>query len=200
MDGVLPVTWDKKAQLSVVCQSLCLDLKCIGTLWNASEVTLVMPCNSACALFQDNLKSCTHLSVIKCEWEALSNNSLHETYWPDLFWNSTMSVACRICTLGLHLNEEPVLTSTVELPLESSVSLISDYLSSIDWICLSMWCKVWCLLWHWRHTCLKSCVIYSKCLQAFQTMSWLLVIIKALFSLHFEKLSHLNLLCDPLQK
>jgi len=43
-----------------------------------------------------------------------------------------MSVASRICFVGLPLNEQYLLTSAVELPLESAGPLVADPLSLID--------------------------------------------------------------------
>ena len=57
LDGVVPVMWDRMARLSVVCQSVCLDLKCTETLWYVSVLTLVMPCICACVWVLGNLKS-----------------------------------------------------------------------------------------------------------------------------------------------
>jgi len=54
------------AQLSVVCQYVGLDVKDIETLWYVSVLTLDMPCISARVSDLDNLKICTHLSVMKC--------------------------------------------------------------------------------------------------------------------------------------
>jgi len=150
MDGVVAVMWDKMVQLSVVCQSVCLNLKSIESLWYVSVLTLDMPCIFACVLVPDKLKRCKHLSVMKCDWEALFNNALHGTYWPDLFWNSTMAVASIVWFLALPLNEQYVLTYAVELPLASAWPLVTDPFSLSDWICLTMCIKVWCLLWHWR--------------------------------------------------
>jgi len=65
---------------SVVCQSVCLDRKYIETLWCVAVFTLLMPCMDARVWVLDKLKSCTHLSVRKCDWVALSNNALHGTY------------------------------------------------------------------------------------------------------------------------
>ena len=93
LDGVVPVMWDKMAQLSVVRKSVCLDLKCIETLWYVSVLALNMPCICACVWDLGNLEHCTILSVLKCDREALSHNALHGTYWPNLFWISTMAVA-----------------------------------------------------------------------------------------------------------
>jgi len=124
VDSVVLVMWVKMAQLSVVCQSVCLDLKYNDTLWYVSVLTKDMPCIVECDWILDNLKRCTHLSVMKCYREALSNNALHGTYWPDLFWSSTMIVASVIWFLGLPLNEKYVLTSAVDLPLASAGSLL----------------------------------------------------------------------------
>ena len=155
LDGVVPIMWDRMAQLSVVCQSVCLDLKCIETLRYVSVLTLDMPCIYACVWVLDNFKRCTHLSVMNSDWEALSNNALHWTYWSNLFSTSTMAVASRMWFLGLLLNEQYVLTSGVDLLLASAGPFVTDPLSLIDWYCLSMCSKVWCLLWHWRHTCFE---------------------------------------------
>jgi len=53
------------AELSVVCQSVCLDLKSIERLFYASVLTLDMPCNFACFRVPSNLRRCTNLSVMK---------------------------------------------------------------------------------------------------------------------------------------
>ena len=63
--GVVPVILDKMAQSSVVCQSVCLDLKCIEVLWCVVVFTLLMPWIDACVWVLDNLKRCTHLSVMR---------------------------------------------------------------------------------------------------------------------------------------
>ena len=138
VDALVPIMWDKMTQLSVVWQSVCLDLKWNETLWNVSMLTLVMPCICACVLVLDNFKRCTHLSVMKCECEEISNYYLHGIFSPDFFWTSTMTLASRILSPGLPLNEEYVLSSTVKLPLPVAGPFISDYLTTIDWICLSM--------------------------------------------------------------
>jgi len=170
VDGVVPMIRDKMAQSSVVCQSVCLDLKCIETLWCVAVFMLLMPCIDACLWVLDNLKRCAHLSVMKCDWEALSNSALHGTYWPDLFWTSTMAVASRIWFLGLLLNEQYVLTSAVGLPLASAGGpLVADPLSLVDWFCLSVCSRVWCLLWHWRHTCFEH-VCWNKVLIAWHDL------------------------------
>ena len=77
--GVVPVMLDKTAQSSVVCQSVFLDLKWIEKLWCVSVFTLLMPWMGTCVWVLDNLKRCTHLSVVKCDWEPLSNMALHGT-------------------------------------------------------------------------------------------------------------------------
>ena len=146
VDGVVPVIWDKMAQLSVVCKSVCLDLKCIDTLWYVSVLTLDMPCIDACVWFLENLKRCTHPSVMKCHWQALSNNAMHGTYWQNLLWTSTMSVASRIWFLGSPLNEQHLLTSAVQLPLASAGPLVIDPIELVDWYCLSMFSKARYLL------------------------------------------------------
>jgi len=142
VDDVVPVMWHKMAQLSFVGQCVCLDLKCIKTLWYISVLTLDMPCICACVCVLDNVKRCTHHSVMKCDWEALSNNPLHGTYSPDLFWSSTMTVASRMWLLGLTLNEKYVFRSAVELPIVSAGRLVTDPLSLIDYISLSTCSKV----------------------------------------------------------
>jgi len=90
----------------VLCQSVCLDLICIETLWCVAVFTLLMPCMDACVWVRDNLKRCTHLSVMKCDCEALSNNARHGTYWPELFCTSTIAVVSKLWFLGLPLNEQ----------------------------------------------------------------------------------------------
>jgi len=146
VDGVVPVIWDKMAHLSVVCKSVCLDLKCIDTLWYVSVLTLDMTCIDVCVWILDNLKRCTHLSVMKCHSQALSNNALHGTYWQNLLWTSTMAVASRIWFLGLPLNEQHLLTSADQLPLASAGPLVTDPFELVDWYCLSMCRKARCLL------------------------------------------------------
>jgi len=78
----------------------------IETLWYVSVLTLQMPYIFAWVCVLYNLKRCTHLSIMKCDWEALSNNILHGIYWPVLFWNSTVSVGSRIWLLVFPLNEQ----------------------------------------------------------------------------------------------
>jgi len=67
VDGVLPVMLERMAQSSVVCQSVCLDLNCIQTLWCVAVFTLLIPVMDACVWVLDNFKRCTHLSVMKCD-------------------------------------------------------------------------------------------------------------------------------------
>jgi len=200
VNDVVSLMWDKIKQLIVVCQSVCLDLKWIETLWYVSGLTLDMPCICACVWVLGNLKRCTHLSVMKCDWEALYNNALHGTYWPDLFWTSTMSVASRIWFLGLPLNEQYVQISAVDLPLASSRPLVIDTLSLIYWICLTMCSKVWCLLWHWRHTCFEHVwFLVNVCMQlklSPDCLAWL----KRCLACIMRNLSHLKILCDILHK
>ena len=100
VDVVVAVMLDKMTQLSVVCLSVCLDLKWIEIVWYVSVLTLEMPYINACVWVMDNLKRSTNLSIMKCDWEALSNNALHGMYWPELFWNSTMAVESKIWILG----------------------------------------------------------------------------------------------------
>ena len=159
-----------------------------------------MPCICACVWVLDNLKHCTHLSVMKYDWEALSNNALHGTYWPNLFWTSTMAVASRMWFLGLPFNKQYLLTSAVELPLTSAGPLVADPLSLVDWICLSMCSKVWCLLWHWRHNYFEHVwflVNGGKQLnQSPDCLAWF----RRCLACILRNLSHLNSLCDPLHK
>jgi len=79
VDGVLPVMLDRMAQ-SIVCQSVCLDLNCIETLWRVAVFTLLMPVMNAFVWVLDNLKRCRHLCGMKCDCEALPNNALHGMY------------------------------------------------------------------------------------------------------------------------
>jgi len=172
----------------ILCKLVCLDLKCIETLWCDAVLTLLMPCIDAYVWILDNLKRCTHLSVMKCDWEALSNNALHGTYWPDLFWTSTMAVASRIWFLDLPLNEQYVLTSAVGLPLASAGGpLVADPLI-ISWLILPVYMQqgMMSLVTLTTHL-LRTCVIPCKWLQAVETKSWLLGMIEVLLSLHFEK-------------
>ena len=171
--GVLPVMWDKMAQLSVVCQCVCLDLKCIETLWYFSVFTLDITCIDACVWILDNIKRSTHLSVMKCDWEALSNNILHGTYCSDLFGYSKIAVASRIWFLGLPLIEKYVLTSAVELPHASAGPLVVDPVSLID--CLPVYVQecVMSLVIITAHL-FRTCVIPCKWLQAIAAESWLL--------------------------
>ena len=200
VDGVVAVMWDKMAQLSFVCQSVYLDLKYIETLWYVSVLTLDMPCICAYVLVLNNIKRCTHLSVIKCYWEALSNNALHGTYWPNLFWIPTIAVASRIWFLGLPLNEQYVLTSAVDLPLASAGPLLTDPLSLIYWFCPSICSKVWCLLWHWRHTCFEHVWLlvngFMQLKQSPDCFAWF----RRFLACILRHLTHLNILCDPLHK
>ena len=46
--GVIPVILDNKAQSSVACQSVCLDLKLIETLWCVAVFTLLISCIDEC--------------------------------------------------------------------------------------------------------------------------------------------------------
>jgi len=167
---------------------------------NVSVLTLDMPWICACVWVLDNLKRCTHLSVMKCDWEALSSNALHGIYWPDLFWTSTMAVACRTWFLGLPLNEQYVLTSAVALPLASARPLVTDPLSLIDWFCLSMCSKMWCLFWHWRHTCFEYMwFLVNGCKQLKQSpdcLAWL----RRCLACILRNLSYLICLCNPLHK
>jgi len=115
---------------------------------------------------------------MKCDWEALSNNTLHGTYWPDLFWTSTMAVASRMWFQDLPLNKQYVLTSAVGLPFASAgVLLFADSLSFVNWFGLSICSKVWCLLWHWRNTCFEHLwFLVSGCKQSKQSpdcLAWL---------------------------
>jgi hypothetical protein len=64
--GVIPVMLDKIAQSSVVCQSVCPDLKCSETLWCVAVFKLLIPCIDVCVWVLGNLRRCTHLSVMKC--------------------------------------------------------------------------------------------------------------------------------------
>ena len=65
--GVVPVMLDNIALSSMVCQSVCLDLKCTETLWCVAVFTLLIPCIDVCVWVLGNLKCCTHLSVMKCD-------------------------------------------------------------------------------------------------------------------------------------
>ena len=67
VDGVGPVMLDKIVQSRVVCQSVCLDINCIEIMWCVAVFTLLIPVMDACVWVLDNLKRCTHLSVIKCD-------------------------------------------------------------------------------------------------------------------------------------
>ena len=144
---------DKIVQSRVVCQSVCLDINCIEIMWCVAVFTLLIPVMDACVWVLDNLKRCTHLSVIKCDWESLSNNALHVTYWPALFWISTLAVARKMWFLGMPLNEQYVLTSAVGLTWEPADWLFIEFLSVADWVYVARWNKVWCLLRQCRHTC-----------------------------------------------
>jgi hypothetical protein len=111
MDSVVPVMLGKTAQSSVVCQSVCLDLLWMEPLWRAVVFTLLMPCMDVCVWVLDSLKRCAHLSVMKCDWEALSSNALHGTYWPDLLLTSANAVASKMIFLILPVKEQSVLSS-----------------------------------------------------------------------------------------
>jgi hypothetical protein len=64
--GVVPVMLVKTAQSNVVCQSVCLDLKCSEILWCVAVFTLLIPCINVCVWVRGSSRRCTHLSVIKC--------------------------------------------------------------------------------------------------------------------------------------
>jgi hypothetical protein len=65
--GVMPVMLGNIAQSNVVCQSVCLDLKCSETLWCVAVFTLLIPCIDVCVWVLGSRSHCTHLSVIKCD-------------------------------------------------------------------------------------------------------------------------------------
>jgi len=106
--GVAPMVSDKMSQSSVVCQPVCLDLNCFETLWGVAVFPLRMPFMDECVWVRVNLRRCADFSVMKCAWEALSNNALQGICWPDLLWISTMAVASKMLFLGLPLNEQCV--------------------------------------------------------------------------------------------
>jgi len=81
--GVVTVMIDKMTQSSAVCKTVCLDLKCIENLRWVALFTLLMTFMDVCVWIIVYLK---HLSVMKCNWETLSNNIMQGTYWPDFFW------------------------------------------------------------------------------------------------------------------
>jgi hypothetical protein len=143
--GVVPIMLDKMAQSSVVCQSVCLDLQWIETLWCVAVFTLLMPWMDACVWVLDNLKLCAHLSVMKLDWDPLSNRALHGKHWPDLFCTSTIAVASRMWFLGLPLYVQYVLPSAVVEPYVSAGRFLFDVepLLYTFWFSLSICRKVW---------------------------------------------------------
>ena len=200
VNGVVPVMWDNVEHLTVVCQSVCLDLKWIKSLWYFPVLTLELPCISAYVCVLDNFMRCTHLCVMKCDWEALSNNAMQGTYWPDLFWTSTMAMSSKIWFLFLPLNEHYVLTSAVEVPLATAGPLVTDHMLLIDWFCLCFCSKVWCYLWHWRHTYFENVwFLVNGCKQLKQSPDCL-ACLKRCLACTLRNLSHLNNLRDPLTK
>jgi len=51
---------------SVLCQSVCLDLKSIEAMWCVAVFPLLMTCIDACVWVLNNLKH-THISVMGCD-------------------------------------------------------------------------------------------------------------------------------------
>jgi len=201
LDGVVPVMWHKMAQWMIGCQSVCLEFNCIVTVWFIAVLTCLMPCIDACVWVLDNHKRCTHHSVIKYDWEALSNNALHARYCPDLFWRSTISFASRMRFLALHLNEHYVSTSEVGLPLAFACeALVAVPFLLVDSFCLLICSKLLCLLWHWRQTCFVHVWLlvngWKQLKQIPDCLAWL----RRCLACILINLSHLNSLCDPLHK
>ena len=155
--GVMPVMFGNTAQSSVVCQSVCLDLKWMETLCPVEVFTLDMPWMDVCVCVLGNLRRCTHLSVMKWDWEPLSNNALHGTYWPDLFLTSTMAVASKVWFLGLLFKVWYLFTFAFVTPF-----VVADWLFLVEeplfvaWGWLSKCNNVWCLFWHLWHTCFEQ--------------------------------------------
>jgi len=74
LDGVVPVMSGKMAQSSVVCQSVRLDLNWTETLCFVAVFTFLMLWMDARVWVLDNL------SVMKLDWDPLSNEALHGTH------------------------------------------------------------------------------------------------------------------------
>jgi len=122
--GVVPVMSDKTAQLRVSCQYVCRDLMCIDTQWFATALELLMPWMEECVWVLDNLRRCTHLSVMKCDCSALSRSALRGIYRLELFRNSTIAVASNIWFCGLPLNVQYVLISVMAMSGSFIVNLL----------------------------------------------------------------------------
>jgi len=140
--GVVPVMLEKTAQLCVVCESECLDLKWFEILWWAAVFTSLMPCMDACVWVRANFRRCAHLSVMKCNWGALFSSALHGT--TDLIYSSTIPVASKMWFLGLPFKEQYV-TPAVDEPFASAGRLLLvDALSFAAWFCPSVCKRVLC--------------------------------------------------------
>jgi hypothetical protein len=157
--GVLSLMLDNRTQSIVVCQSLYLDLMCSGTMWSASVLTSQIPWMKVRFLSFASFKRCTSLSVTKWDWDALSSNALHGTYWPKLFFTCTIAVGSITYVCGFLLNAQYILIFVFEVP--SGVDYFECEFCCLLFFCLevkSMCNNVWCFLLHFRqenfkHTC-----------------------------------------------
>ena len=128
--GVLSVISGNTAQLTVDCQSVYFERIWTFTLWCVEVFTLLIPWMKALVCCLVSPRRFTHCSVIKFNWDALSSNTLHGTYWFDLVWTSTIAVANKTWLVGLLLEEQYVFTSAVNVTLLSTVRLVVGDLSS----------------------------------------------------------------------
>jgi len=103
--GVVPVILDKTAHLRLSCPSVCRDLICTDTQLFARGLELLMPWIEKCVGDLDNLRRCTHVSVMKCDCDALSRTALYDIHRPELIWSSTIAVASYIWFCVLPLSE-----------------------------------------------------------------------------------------------
>lgn len=152
MRGVVPLMLGKKTQSRVVCHSECLDLKWVETLWWAAVFTLLMPCTDACVWVRANLRCCEHLSVTKRDWEAMFDNALHGTYWPELLLTSTIAVASKMRFIGLPFKEQCVnLCTWWALCFCRKVVAFKPFV--ICCLSLSIRKRIWC------------CCVYNTCFE-----------------------------------
>ena len=182
VNRVIPVMLHKMVQSSVVCNSVCLHhavckISCVAVL------TLLIPIMDVCVWVFDKLKRYTHLSMIKCDWETLSNNALHGINWPNLFWISTMTVASKMwfCACTWMNNTYWLVQLSCPVHLQFDCLQTCHLLIESVWSCVTTY-DVCCDTTHDYWTC----VVLSVWLQTFEAESWLFGIIEALFLLHFE--------------
>jgi len=151
--GVLLVMCGNTAQLTVVCQSVCLDLMWSETLWWVAVFTLLIPCIYTGVWVLGNLRRWTHFSEMKFSCEALSNRTRHGTYWLYLFLTSTIAVANNTWLTGLLLSEQYVLASAGVLFrwFTEGLWLVMGLLSLAEGFCAFTCKSVWCWLLHKWH-------------------------------------------------